>query len=68
MLMMNQPLKLDYQMISSDITLQTAAAFERINEALVGRTQDDFYVLIKQLDDLLVKAKRIEAISNEMNH
>lgn len=55
-------------MISSSITLQTAAAFERINEALVGRTQDDFYDLIKQLDELLVKAKRIEAISNEMNH
>lgn len=50
------------------ITLQTAAAFERIKEALLGRTDDDLSVLVKQLNELLNKANEIEIVSAEMNH
>jgi hypothetical protein len=50
------------------ITLQTAAAFERIKEALLGRTDDDLSVLVEHLNQLLNKASQIEEVSAEMNH
>lgn len=45
------------------LTLQTEAAFERINEALVGNTKDDLSSLILHLNELTKKAKKIEEVS-----
>ena len=49
------------------LTTQTAAAFERIDEALMGKTQDDFDNLLEMLKNLISKANRISVISAEMN-
>lgn len=46
-----------------NLTLQTAAAFERINEALVGNTKDDLSSLTLHLNQLIEKAKKIEEVS-----
>jgi len=40
-------------------TLQTAAAFERISDALLGKTDDDLNQLMLDLEDLLYRAKVI---------
>jgi hypothetical protein len=40
-------------------TLQTAAAFDRIDDALIGKTDDDLSELIDDLELLLYKAKEI---------
>jgi hypothetical protein len=50
------------------LTIQTAAAFERIDEALMGKTLDEFEDLIVMLKNLTNKANRISAISHEINH
>jgi hypothetical protein len=47
------------------ITTQTKAAFERIEEALVGKTEDRLDLLIANLDRLLDKAKEIKKISTQ---
>jgi hypothetical protein len=47
------------------ITTQTKAAFERINEALMGNTEDKLDLLIANLDCLLDKAKQIKNISTQ---
>jgi len=44
------------------ITTQTKAAFERIDEALIGKTEDSLDLLIANLDRLLDKAKEIKEI------
>lgn len=43
-------------------TLQTSSAFERINDALLGNTEDDLDEIIKDLEEMLQKAKRIKNI------
>lgn len=40
-------------------TLQTAAAFERVNDALLGKTDDNLTELIEDIEYLLYKAKEI---------
>ena len=45
------------------LTLQTAAAFERIYEALVGKTEDDLNALSLHLKELTRKAKEIQDVS-----
>lgn len=45
------------------ITIQTKAAFERIEEALVGKTDDNLDLLIANLDRLLDRAKNIKFAS-----
>lgn len=45
------------------ITIQTQAALERIQEALVGKTDDDLKTLIENLDSLLDRAKTIQEVS-----
>lgn len=45
------------------ITLQTAAAFERIQEALLGKTEDDLKYLSMHLEELLLKAKEVQEVS-----
>lgn len=45
------------------LTLQTAAAFERIYDALKGKTDDDFHHLHTHLRELLEKSEEIQRIS-----
>jgi hypothetical protein len=40
-------------------SLQTAAAFDRIDDALLGETDDDLNELIEDLEHLLYRAKEI---------
>jgi len=40
-------------------SLQTAAAFDRIDDALLGETEDDLSELIEDLEHLLYRAKEI---------
>lgn len=45
------------------ITLQTQAALERIQDALIGKTDDDLEALIGSLENLLNKAHDIQDVS-----
>lgn len=45
------------------LTLQTAAAFERIQDALMGRTEDDLGTLALHLEELSRKAKEVQDVS-----
>lgn len=49
--------------MQKNLTLQTAAAFERIQQALLGQTDDDLKLLMLHLDQLLQKATDIHNIS-----
>lgn len=46
-----------------ELTLQTAAAFERVYDALMGRTEDDLSSLILHLEELSRKAKEVQEVS-----
>jgi hypothetical protein len=48
-------------------SLQTAAAFDRIDDALLGKTDDDLNELIEDLEYLLYMAKKIQGVSASMN-
>lgn len=50
------------------LTIQTAAAFERIDEALIGKTQDDYDFVVSKIKYLVEKIKRIEVITDELNN
>jgi hypothetical protein len=45
------------------LTLQTAAAFERVYDALMGRTEDDLSALALHLEELSRKAKEVQDVS-----
>lgn len=45
------------------ITLQTLAALERLQDALVGKTDDDLETLKASLESLLNKARDIQDVS-----
>jgi hypothetical protein len=49
--------------MEKQLTLQTAAAFERIYEALVGKTEDDLSSLSLHLKELTRKAKEVQEVS-----
>lgn len=49
--------------MKDSLTLQTAAAFERIYDALMGKTTDDLSSLILHLEELSRKGKEIKDIS-----
>lgn len=49
--------------METHLTLQTAAAFERIQDALIGKTDDDLNSLAIHLNELNKKAKEIQEIS-----
>jgi len=53
--------------MSEQLTIQTVAAFQRIQEALLGKTDDSFEELISNLNYLLEKAKDIKNITAEIN-
>jgi hypothetical protein len=48
-------------------SLQTAAAFDRIDDALLGKTDDDLNALIEDLEFLLYKAKEIQNVAASFN-
>lgn len=50
-------------MMEPELTLQTSAAFERIADALVGKTDDDLNSLAVHLNELNKKAQEIQEIS-----
>lgn len=49
--------------MTHNLSLQTAAAFERVYDALVGRTDDDLSILALHLKELTRKAKEIQDVS-----
>jgi len=49
--------------MSDKLMLQTAAAFERIYDALMGTTDDDLDSLIFHLKELSRKAEEIQNVS-----
>jgi hypothetical protein len=49
--------------MSDKLTLQTASAFERIYDALMGTTDDDLDSLIFHLKELSRKAEEIQNVS-----
>jgi hypothetical protein len=49
--------------MEKQLTLQTAAAFERVYDALMGRTDDDLRSLALHLEELTRKAKEIQDVS-----
>jgi hypothetical protein len=57
----------NYLSSTMNLTIQTAAAFERIDEALMGKTQDDYDFVVGKIKSLIDKAKRIDSITNELN-
>jgi len=46
-----------------NLSLQTAAAFERVYDALMGKTDDDLGALALHLEELTRKAKEIQDVS-----
>ena len=48
-------------------TLQTAAAFDRLDDALLGKTDDTLSELMEDLKYLLYKAKEIQGVSASIN-
>lgn len=49
--------------MENQLTLQTAAAFERILDSLMGKTDDDLNSLALHLNELNRKAKEIQDVS-----
>lgn len=49
--------------MKNELTLQTSAAFERIEDALIGKTTDDLTLLIFHLNELNKKAKEIQNVN-----
>jgi len=49
--------------MSENLSLQTAAAFERIYDSLMGKTDDDLRVLALHLEELSRKAKEVQEVS-----
>ena len=50
-------------MMEHTLTLQTQAAFERILDALVGKTDDDLNSLVLHLTELNRKAREIQEVN-----
>jgi methyl-accepting chemotaxis protein len=61
----------NYSLVSmndSNLTIQTAAAVERLQEALAGKTEEDFEVIVDKIQSLVETIEKIKAITNELNH
>ena len=52
----------------NSMTLQTASAFERIYEAIVGKTDDDLSMINLHLRELICLANQVEEVSSELNN
>lgn len=49
--------------MSENLSLQTAAAFERIYDSLMGKTDDDLRILALHLEELSRKVKEVQEVS-----
>lgn len=49
--------------MEKQLTLQTAAAFERVYDAIMGKTDDDLKSLSLHLEELLRKAREVQQVS-----
>ena len=49
--------------MEKQLTLQTAAALERLQESLLGKTEDDLNLLLLHFEELLKKAKEVKEVS-----
>jgi hypothetical protein len=49
------------------LTLQTAAAFERIHEAIVGKTDDELKTIHVHITKLLTEYNRVAEIADSFN-
>ena len=61
----------NYSLVSMNdpnLTIQTAAAVERLQEALAGKTEEDFDVIVDKIQSLVETIEKIKAITNELNH
>ncbi len=61
----------NYSLVSmndSNLSIQTAAAFERLQEALAGKTNDDFDLVVCKIKSLVNRIERIQAITDELNY
>jgi hypothetical protein len=56
------------RMMPGKLTLQTAAAFERVYDALMGKTDDNLESLTLHLKALLRKANEIHDVTAALNH
>jgi hypothetical protein len=54
--------------VPNKLTLQTEAAFERVYEALMGKTDDNLESLTLHLKELLRKANEIHDVTAALNH
>ena len=56
--------------MQKNLSIQTVAAFERIYEAIVGKTSDvdDLSVIILHLRELLRKANEVDELRAELNN
>lgn len=52
--------------MSEKLTLQTEAAFERIYDSLLGKTDDDFDILCLNLDKMSKKANEIRQVTMDI--
>lgn len=48
--------------MEKQLTLQTAAALERLQESLLGKTDDDLNLLLLHFEELLKKAKEVKEV------
>lgn len=49
--------------MENSLTLQTLAAFERLDDALLGKTDDDLRSLAIHLNELQRKVKKIQEVN-----
>jgi hypothetical protein len=55
-------------MDNPNLTLQTAAAFERVYDSIIGNTKDDLSSVVLHLKELIRKANEVEQIHYELNN
>lgn len=57
-------------LMQKNLSIQTVAAFERIYEAIVGKTSevDDLSLIILHLRELLQKANEVDELRAELNN
>lgn len=54
--------------METKLTLQTQGAFERIHEAILGRTDDDLKEIIGELKKQLSHCYEVDSMLEELNH
>ena len=54
--------------MKTKLSLQTQSAFERIHEAILGKTDDDLKHIIVELQKHLKHCMEVDVVLEEMNH